>query len=220
NQQAYAQAAGALEQELRDFAAVEVEWQQALFRRQIASTFVSVTAEQAYSAAMSRPFQGRLLREWAAGIEANRMARIRDAVRIGYVSNETIPQIVRRIRGTRAWQYKDGLLEIDRRHAEAVVRTAISHTAGVTRDRFVEANLDIVDAVIWTATLDGRTSHHCRLRDGKRYTADTHKPIGHRIPWGEGPGRLHWNCRSTAIPLLKGQEELFGTRASADGQVD
>lgn len=220
NRQAYAQAAGALEQELRDFAAVEVEWQQAFFRRQIASTFVSVTAEQVYSAAMSRPFAGRLLREWSQGIEANRMTRIRDAVRIGYVSNESIPQIVRRIRGTRARQYKDGLLEIDRRHAESVVRTAISHTAGVTRDRFVEANLDIVEAVVWTSTLDGRTSQPCRIRDGKRYRADNHKPIGHKFPWGEGPGKFHWNCRSTAIPLLKGQDELFGTRASADGQVD
>lgn len=220
NRQAYEQATSELERELRDFAAAEVEWQQGLFRRQIASTFSSVTAEQVYSAALSRPFQGRLLLEWAAGIEANRMTRIRDAVRIGYVSNETIPQIVRRIRGTRAARYTDGLLEIDRRHAETVVRTAISHTAGVTRDRFVEANLDIVDAVVWTSTLDGRTSQPCRLRDGKRYRAEDHKPIGHTIPWGAGPGRFHWNCRSTAIPLLKGQDELFGTRASADGQVD
>lgn len=174
NRQAYAQAAGALEQELRDFAAVEVEWQQAFFRRQIASTFYSVTAEQVYSAAMSRPFAGRLLREWSQGIEANRMTRIRDAVRIGYVSNETIPQIVRRIRGTRARQYKDGLLEIDRRHAESVVRTAISHTAGVTRDRFVEANLDIVEAVVWTSTLDSRT---CFVAGTKVLTPAGEAPI-------------------------------------------
>ena len=220
NRQAYEQATAALERELRDFAAVEVEWQQAFFRRQITSTFVSVTAEQVYSAALSRPFQGRLLREWSQGIEANRMARIRDAVRIGYVSNETIPQIVRRIRGTRARQYKDGLLEIDRRHAETVVRTAISHTAGVTRDRFVEANLDIVDAVVWLSTIDGVTSAPCRLRDQLRYTAEDHKPIGLRVPWGAGPGRLHFNCRSVSLPLLRGQDELFGTRASADGQVD
>lgn len=60
----------------------------------------------------------------------------------------------------------------------------------------------------------------CRIRDGKRYSADKHKPIGHKLSWMGGPGAAHWNCRSTAVPLLKGQDELFGTRASADGQVD
>lgn len=60
----------------------------------------------------------------------------------------------------------------------------------------------------------------CRIRDGKRYSADKHKPIGHKLSWMGGPGAAHWNCRSTAIMLLKGQDELFGTRASADGQVD
>ena len=59
----------------------------------------------------------------------------------------------------------------------------------------------------------------CRIRDGKRYTED-HKPIGHKLPWGAGPGRLHWQCRSTSLPLLEGQERLFGARASKDGPVD
>lgn len=122
---------------------------------------VGVSAEQAYSAALARPFQGRLLSEWSASLEADRAARIRDAIRIGYVENQTAAQMVQRVRGTRARGYKDGVIEIDRRNAEAVVRTAVSHTAGVVRDRFYEANDDLIKAVVWTSTLDSRTTHTC-----------------------------------------------------------
>ncbi|MGT2493119.1 hypothetical protein ACU4GD_28060 [Cupriavidus basilensis] len=54
------------------------------------------------AAALSRPFQGRLLKEWASNIEADRMVRIRDAIRIGFVEGQTTDQIIRRVRGTRA----------------------------------------------------------------------------------------------------------------------
>jgi len=30
----------------------------------------------------------------------------------------------------------------------------------------------------------------------------------------------HWGCRSTSIPMLKGQDKLFGQRSSIDGPVD
>jgi hypothetical protein len=233
NARAYRDAGQELTDELRRLVDYEAGYQLALFQSaippQVAASvgLAAVQAEQVYAAAMSRPFQGRLLREWARDIEADRMRRIRDAVRMGFTEQETIPQIVRRVRGTRARGYADGIIEIDRRAAEAVVRTAVSHTAGFTRDRFYEANDDLVKAVQWTATLDTRTSEGCRIRDGLRYTTTEHKPIGHSIPWAGGPGRLHWQCRSTAVPITKSWRELgldiddFSPteRASMDGTV-
>lgn len=189
---------------------------------------VSITQEQVYAAALSRPMQGRLLREWAASLEADRAARIRDTLRMGYLEGKTTDQLVREIRGTRAKGYSDGIIEIDRRNAQAVVRTAVSHTAATARDEFTRANLGLVKAVMWRSTLDSRTSAPCRLRDGKRYTADSHKPIDHQFPWGSGPGRLHWCCRSTFTNVLKSYKELGGAdiesftpseRASMDGAV-
>lgn len=235
NSQAYAELARQLGEELRGFTEYEAGYQFQLFRTLIPAQIIAqvdiatVVAEQVYSAAMARPFQGRILKEWAQSIEQGRMTRIRDAVRVGYVENESISQIVKRIRGTRAAGYTDGIIEIDRRHAEAVVRTAISHTAAFTRHRFMKANSDLVKSVKFLATLDSRTSELCRIRDGLEYSADdAHKPIGHRIPWLAGPGALHWNCRSTSVPVLKSWKELGGadiedfspsTRASMDGQV-
>jgi hypothetical protein len=162
NADAYAQLAGELQSELRGLADAELAYQQQLF--EVVPVRLSIampTLEQVYAAALARPFQGRLLSEWAQGIEAGRMVRIRDAVRMGIVENQTTQQIVQRIRGTRAKGYGDGLIEIDRRHAEAVVRTAVQHVAGVVRDSVLEANADLLRAVQWVSTLDSRTSMMC-----------------------------------------------------------
>lgn len=231
NLEAYRQIERELTDQLRALADYEAAHQAELFRAELPPAVITrvgvaaVNVEQVFAAALARPFQGRLLREWAADIGEARMTRIRDAVRQGFVQNETIGQIVQRIRGTRARAYKDGLLEIDRRGAEAVVRTAVSHTAGFVRDRFMEANEDLVKAEVWTSTLDARTSPPCRLRDGLQYTPGDHKPIGHKVPWLGGPGRLHWCCRSTSVPVVKSWRELGvpidelppGERASMDG---
>lgn len=233
NAQAYAAVMGALAAELQAMAEYEAGYQLQLFEEvipepvQVRFPIASVTPAQVYSAAMSRPFQGRLLRDWASSVEAGRMAKIREAVRVGYVEGETATQIVRRIRGTRAEQYADGLLQRPRRDLMAVVQTAIGHTAAVAREQFVEANQDIIKAVVWRSTLDTKTSEPCRIRDGRKYEAATHKPVGHKIPWLQGPGRIHWNCRSTSTPVTKSWRELGfdidemtpGERASMDGQV-
>lgn len=235
NARAYASVGIEIATEMRALTDYEAGYQLELFRAVIPPQVVAsvgvaaVNTEQVYAAAMARPFQGRLLREWASGIEANRMARIRDTVRQGYVRQETVQQIVQRVRGTRAKGYSDGILEIDRRHAEAVVRTAVSHTAGFARQKMFDANTDLIKALVWTATLDSRTSEICRPRDGKQYQpVSPYKPIGHGFAWLSGPGQAHWNCRSSSVPLLKSWKELSGVdvpeftptqRASLDGAV-
>lgn len=233
NRQAYLAVMDALEGELKAQAEYEVDWLGDLFDRllpervTIRIPVARVAPHQVYAAAMSRPFQGRLLRDWASNLEAGRMAAIRNAIRIGYVEGETAVQIVRRIRGTRTEHYADGLLQRPRRDLMTVVQSAVGHTAAVARDQFVAANQDIIKAVLWRSTLDTKTSEPCRIRDGRKYEAATHKPIGHKIPWLQGPGRLHFNCRSTSTPVVRSWQELGididelspGERASMDGQV-
>lgn len=200
NAAAYAAVTEALQSELRAFAAYESGYQVDLYQSaipaavQVRYSIASVSPNQVYSAAMSRPFQGRLLKDWASNIEAERMTKIRDAIRIGYVEGKTASEIVRGIRGTRAAGYADGLLQRPRRDLMAVVQTAIGHTASVARDHFIEANRDLIKAEVWRSTLDTKTSAPCRLRDGLKYDAQTHKPIGHKVQWLQGPGRLHWNA--------------------------
>jgi len=233
NAAAYAQVGQALTQEMQALTVYEASFQTAAMKAAVpfpATLLVNtVSAEQVFAAVVARPFQGRLLREWAASLEAGKMQRIRDAIRIGYIQGQTVDQMVQRVRGTRKRQYEDGIIEIDRRNAEAVVRTAVAHTTAMTRDRFYEANSDLVKMVEWNATLDSRTSDICRIRDGKYYgVLEPHKPIGHTLPWLGGPGNAHWNCRSVSIPVTKSWEELNGSgipdfkpsaRESMDGLV-
>ncbi|WP_411835635.1 hypothetical protein ACLBNB_19870 [Pseudomonas chlororaphis subsp. aurantiaca] len=178
---------------------------------------------QVKAIAQARPFQGRLLREWMDGIEASRAASVRDAVRAGVVEGRTTAEIVRSIMGTRAEKYADGILQKSRREIEAVVRSAVSSTAEAASDKAYEANSDIISHVEWLSTLDTRTSPICRPRDRKPYTLGSYKPIGHKYPWLGGPGRCHWQCRSTKLPILKSASKLGfsdgATRASMDGQV-
>jgi len=182
-----------------------------------ALTLATVPANQAYAAAMARPFQGKLLREALKDVEAAKAIRIRDAIRMGFVEGETISQMVRRLRGTRTNGYADGLLEIDRRGAEALVRTAVNHTANYARQALFEANDHLVKQWQFLATLDGRTTITCASLSGKTFA----------IGQGPQPPR-HWNCRSTSVPVLESAWESLGlsksdidpgTQASMDGQV-
>lgn len=233
NAGAYEAAGLALTEELRALAGYEVGYQYQLLTSTLPAGVVSligvaqVTPQVAYAAAVARPFQGVLLREWAQRAGDARMVRIRDAVRMGYVEGQTIDQIVRRIRGTRAARYADGLIEIDRRHAETIVRTAVSHTASVAREKFFEGNSDLIESEQWLATLDTRTSPPCRLRDRRLYAFPDHKPIGHSYPWGSGPGAIHYGCRSVSTVVTKSWRDLGidmdriapSERASMDGAV-
>lgn len=172
-------------------------------------SFAAVAPNQVYAAAMARPFQGTLLREALKGIETGTAIRIRDSIRMGIVEGRTTDQIIRGIRGTRAAGYADGLLEWPRRHIESMVRTAVAHTANVTRQMTYEANDDLVDRWMFVSTLDSRTTIQCAALSGKVF----------KIGQGPQPPR-HYNCRSTSVPLLKGQTKLYGSRASKDGPVD
>jgi SPP1 gp7 family putative phage head morphogenesis protein len=218
NAEAYATISKALDGELKELVRYEAGYQQDLFKRvlPVDIDFESVSANQVYAAAMSRPFQGRLLKEWMAGLEAERALKIRDAVRIGVIEGQTIQQITQRIRGTRALNYADGLLDISRRNAEAVVRTAVSHTANFARERVMKENEDLLKGEQFVATLDGRTTPECIKNDGNIY------------PVGEGPiPPLHFGCRSVRVAVLKSWRELGfyidelpeSTRSSLNGQV-
>lgn len=227
---AYADVSTELDIQLKSLATYETGYQAQLFTNILPEqvAFTAITGEQAYAAAMSRPFSGRLLAEWVQGLDADLRVKVRDAVRFGFVEGQTIQEIVKRIRGTRALNYADGLLDINARNAETIVRTAISHTASYARDLTYAANDDIIKGIKWLSTLDSRTTPICQVRDGLVYTNETHKPVGHSYPWLGGPGRAHMNCRSSSTVVLKSWRELgidaddpadASTRSSLDGQV-
>ena len=225
--QIYNRAAEQLTGDLRSLAASETSYQTRVLDASTPKR-VLVSApgvDQVFAAATSKPFQGRLLSEWFSSLPVKRGTRLRASIAMGFVEGRTVQEMVTAVRGTRAQGYKDGILQIDRRDAEAVVRTAVAHVAAVARTETYSKNADLMAAEQWLSTLDTRTTPECQLRDRLMYTADEdHDPIGHKVPWLSGPGELHWGCRSTSVPVLR-TEELLGIklpplqRASAAGPV-
>lgn len=164
----------------------------------------------------SRPLQGRLLKDWVADLDRARKSRLAAAIRMAAIESQTTQQLINRIRGTRANNYTDGILNISRNGAEAMARTAIQHVVNVSRELTYTENEEVIEEIQMVATLDGRTTPYCRAIDGKRFP----KNKGPRPPF-------HIRCRTTTVPVLVSweslgieAEELEGeTRASMNGQV-
>jgi hypothetical protein len=218
--------------ELGQFVSHETGYQLSLFDALLPDAVKShfplqaVSPDMVYAAAMSRPFQGRLLQEWASQLETDRMTRIVNTVRQSYLLGDTTHSIAEKVRGHANKGYQDGALQLCRSNAFSITKTAVSHMAATARNSFASANSDILKGKQWLSTLDLRTTPLCIVRDRLKYSLDG-KPLGHKIPYLQGPGKIHFCCRSTETLILKSAKELGidvrelsgSERASMDGQV-
>jgi SPP1 gp7 family putative phage head morphogenesis protein len=189
---------------LNDLATTEAQFQTSLVNSVMPTIFVdngvsfSVPSGQLLrSIVQERPFQGQLLKDWFSGLAESTQTRIEKAVNIGLAQGDSIPDLIRRVRGTAANQFSDGVMNISRREAESIVRTAVSHTVTQARELTYEENGELIDGVQFVATLDTRTTPQCQALDGKVFKI------------GEGPRPpVHFNCRSTTVPVLKSWKSL------------
>lgn len=217
NGETYTELSKQLNIELEDFTNYEVEYQQKLLASVQPVLVTAIAPSEVYAAAMARPFQSKLLKEWIAKLDADKAAAIRDVIRLGYIESETTAQIVKRVRGSKALNYKDGILEISKRNAESMVFTAVAHTSSYAQQSVYEANADIVAGLMYSVTIDLRTSDICMSRSGNVYPLDKPHPA---IP-------AHFRCRSRYVPVIKSFKELGldadeltqTTRQSLDGQI-
>lgn len=195
NHQAVASMQTGLERELMSLAQNEVSYQLSLFDSLLPSQVLehyplqTITADMVYAAAMAQPFQGRLLSEWAENLESDRLARIVNAIRRGYLAGDRVETIARNVRGHANKDYRDGALQMSRANAASIAKTAVNHLAATARNSFTSANSDIVKGKQWLSTLDNKTSHDCIIRDLLRYTLDN-KPVGHKVPYLQDPGKF------------------------------
>ncbi|HAW3283799.1 TPA: ParB N-terminal domain-containing protein [Escherichia coli] len=218
--------------ELNELAIYEAGYQLSLFDSLLPDfvadvhPLVGISSDALYAAAMARPFQGRLLSEWALDLEADRLRRITNTVRQGFLLGDTNEQIARKIRGHVSKGFQDGALQMSRANAASIAKTAVGHLAATARESFASANNDLIKGKQWLSTLDNRTTPQCRIRDRLKYTLDN-KPVGHSVPYLHGPGKIHFCCRSTETFILKSAKELGidvrdispAERASMDGVV-
>lgn len=219
----YGSMAADLKQQMLDFAEVQANATAAVIATRLPVTYniIQATAEQLKAIVDTAPVtvgpdKKLLLEEIFTSLAAGKEESIRGAIRLGMVEGETISQLVQRLRGTKANQYKDGVLEVSRRHCETMTRTIVNHTSNQAMQAVYKNNAEVVKGWTFTATLDARTSITCASLSGTVW------------PTGKGPiPPRHPNCRSAAVPEIATWRELgfdidempAGMRSSKDGLV-
>jgi SPP1 gp7 family putative phage head morphogenesis protein len=215
-----------LAKEIRDVADVESTWTGNAINAATHAEFVDAGLSRTMLDALVSDvlIAGAPTSEWWSRQAGGLADRFADEMRRGVALGETNGQLIDRVRGTNTTR---GLMDIARSSAERLVRSSVQTVANTARNATYDANSDLIAAVQWHATLDTRTTEMCMARDGHQYDPKTHEPLDDAPPWLEGPGALHWGCRSTSIPILKSWRDLGidedevpqTTRASMDGQV-
>lgn len=169
----------------------------------------SLTKKQVFAEVIKRPLttDGQLLEPWIKDFSDKEIKRVNDVIRAGHSQGKTNAQLVQQIIGTKAQNYKNGVLQTTRRDASTVVRTSVQHAASAARQETWEANRDIVDKYEFLATLDRVTSTQCRALDGQTFE------------FGKGPiPPIHPNCRSTTIPVLNKKYSFLSNGRTRSGE--
>jgi SPP1 gp7 family putative phage head morphogenesis protein len=167
----------------------------------------------AWKRALENPMShsGETLSEFVESFGSREAKRVLSQIRLGAAQGRTNAEIIRSIIGTRARNYKDGILATSRRNADAMVRTATQHVASTGRQALWEANADVVEKYQWVSTLDRNTTTICKSLDGQEWEL------------GKGPTPpIHIRCRSTTIAVLNSKFDFLKqgrTRSAEFGPV-
>ena len=161
---------------------------------------------------VEKPIQatGDTLEPFIKDLSVRQIARVNREILISVGQGRTISQTVQAVRGTKARNFRDGIIDRNARDARTIVRTATQHVSQQAREATWEANSDLIDRYQIVATLDGKTSTKCKSLDQTVWVI------------GQGPtSPLHPNCRTTTVPYFKPSIWDEGaTRSSLFGPVD
>lgn len=154
---------------------------------------------------------GHSAASWWAGQDVALQRAFAAQMQMGALRGETVAELTRRVRGTKANGFKDGIMEFKaKRDAEALVLSSIQSVSNSARLASYEAQTDLIKAVEWHATLDGRTSLICKALDGLQWSLPGYRPIGHNKAF-PGP-TAHFRCRSAQLAITKSWDELAGKK--------
>lgn len=177
--------------------------------------------KQVLESSLDKPIQNLALKGWFDKLPEDVTRAIMGGVQQGVTQGKSTMQIINELKAS-------GTMGNAERNLATIVHSSISHVAADARERTAQANEDLIKERLWLSTLDNLTSPMCIVRDHIRYTMK--QPIMPVVkgdpPYGAGPGKLHFRCRSVETWILKSWDDMAPggdvskrTRASLDGQV-
>ena len=153
--------------------------------------------------------------QWWDGQSASLRDKFGKQMVMGYGLGESVEELTRRVRGTKANGFSDGIMATSKREAEALVRSSVQTISNAAKIRTIEEMQPLAKGLTWVSTLDGRTTDICMGLDKKEWRFPDMEPVGHDKQF---PGPVaHWNCRSTQVPSIASWEELSGKKIPAMG---
>ena len=163
--------------------------------------------------------EGATISNYFSALDKSMQTDLERAIRLGASIGETNYELAKRV---------DGVLNKGINHSKAIARTSVATVSNQARQSVYQANDDVIKGYEHLSTLDSRTSFVCSSRDGAMWDTNGKglNAQGRKNRYQVPP--LHFNCRSTLVPVLKSWEELGidgldeiprGTRSSLDGQI-
>ncbi|UYF76627.1 minor capsid protein [Acinetobacter ursingii] len=161
-------------------------------------------AKTLYSKIRKKPMSGGVLLDYLFDkIADDAKLRVEQVIRDGLSQGQTNQQIVQRIKGKKALNYQDGILEQSRSSIAALTRTARSHVSNQAMiDTYRALDVDWLKTV---STLDSKTCKFCASEDGKVYAIDDPSRPNHPT---------HPHSRTIFVPLLSKDGKTIGKRPS------
>jgi hypothetical protein len=235
-QTAYQDLCATSQRDLFDFAGAEVDWVRLGTARVVGVDLLhaGVSEAQLKSIVSNTLIEGAPSKEWWSRQAPALMRRFSDQMRMGVLRGESIDELVRRVRGTKAKNFQDGIMNASRREAQALVRTSVNAIANNARVATYQANDDVIRGIQHLSTLDGRTTEICIAMSGACWNLDGDPLPESPVQEPYRPLPYHWGERSTHIPILRPLGQLLrvggrraraldampkSTQASMDGQV-
>lgn len=158
--------------------------------------------------------QGATQKDWWNKQSEDLQGKFSQTVKMGMMQGKSIGEMTKPV---------SDLMQNSSAQAEALLRTAVATVQSEAQQSYYENNDDIIKGVQWVSTLDSRTTPVCQALSGLTWTYDADQsqmtPVGHEQKWLGYPP-VHFNCRSTTIPVLRSWAELSSKKlAQADDQT-
>jgi hypothetical protein len=198
-----------VQKDIQKMASLETEWNYETLTAITTATIVKSSESAVFERAMKTPYQGKTFDDWFRDLGATEIDKISRSLRASYLEGKGSVEAARDLRG---------IMNISENHVKTLARSSLLHTSAIANDDMFAQNYDVIAGKKWSSILDIRTTPHiCGVRDQKKYTNDN-QPVNHSLEWGDGPGMIHFNCRSTAIPIIDGIDQTTDRPAVSAGE--
>lgn len=196
-----------IEDMAREVMQKETMWNFGVLAEATGQKLVKPIIKEATQIALAKPFQGRTFNSWFSDAGVTNAKRVTSLLTEQWMSGASAGEALRAVFGVTQRSEAD---------IKTLTRSFFMHMSVEARENSLDAYSDLIGGYVWSSVLDNRTTPHiCGIRDQLKYDSD-HNPIGHEMPWGAGPGRIHFNCRSQSVPFMKGESLPTMNRAAVN----